>query len=62
MFLGWVNQLLACLDTPVGPVHHSIILRLAEAYPQALIYPFKLSREKYNFESGHASLKPFVDQ
>jgi hypothetical protein len=62
MFLGWVNQMLACLDTLVGPVLHSIILRLAETYPQSLIYAFKLSGEKYNFKSGHASLKAFVDQ
>jgi hypothetical protein len=62
MFLGWVNQLLACLDTPAGPVLHNIILHLAETYPQSLIYAFQLSREKYNFESGHASLKALVDR
>jgi len=62
MFLGWVNQLLASLDTSVGPLLHSLVLRLAETYPQALIYAFQLSREKYNLGSGHTSLKDLVDK
>jgi DNA-dependent protein kinase catalytic subunit len=62
MFLGWVNQLLASLDTPVGPVLYSLVRRLAETYPQALVYTFQLSREKYKLGSGHTSLKDLVDQ
>ncbi|XP_021932903.1 DNA-dependent protein kinase catalytic subunit-like isoform X3 [Zootermopsis nevadensis] len=62
MFLGWVNQLLSCLDTAVGPVLHSLVLRLAETYPQALIYAFKLSVKNYNLGSGHETLKALADR
>jgi hypothetical protein len=62
MFLGWVNQLLASLDTPVGPVLHNLVRRLAETYPQALVYTFQLSREKYNLSGDHTSLNDLVDE
>ncbi|XP_069690626.1 DNA-dependent protein kinase catalytic subunit-like isoform X3 [Periplaneta americana] len=62
MFLGWVNQLLACLDTPVGPVLYDLVLSLAQTYPQALIYAFPLSREKYNLERRETRLKDLVYQ
>ncbi|CAG2063195.1 unnamed protein product, partial [Timema podura] len=52
MFLGWVSQLIASLDTPVGLALGDLILRLATSYPKAVIYPFYISSDKYKCKDG----------
>nr|CAD7432144.1 unnamed protein product [Timema monikensis] len=55
MFLGWVSQLIASLDTPVGLALGDLILRLATSYPKAVIYPFYISSDKYKFKDGESA-------
>ncbi|XP_047004978.1 DNA-dependent protein kinase catalytic subunit-like [Schistocerca americana] len=50
MFLGWVSQILASLDSPVGIALHELVIRMAKAYPRALVYAFKVSAKKYTFD------------
>ncbi|RUS72684.1 hypothetical protein EGW08_019554 [Elysia chlorotica] len=52
MFLMWVSQMTALLDKPEAQVVAPLLLRIAEDYPQALIYPFRMSSEGYNFGSS----------
>nr|XP_018915697.1 PREDICTED: DNA-dependent protein kinase catalytic subunit-like [Bemisia tabaci] len=44
-FLEWVPQLLTALYSPKVAAVSDLLLRLAEKYPNALIYPFRLSKE-----------------
>ncbi|XP_066992546.2 DNA-dependent protein kinase catalytic subunit [Anabrus simplex] len=57
MFLGWVNQLMACLNVSVGQALHSLVLRLAKKYPQAIAYAFRVSREKYTYSADPDGLR-----
>ncbi|XP_013395650.1 DNA-dependent protein kinase catalytic subunit-like, partial [Lingula anatina] len=50
MFMTWIGQLVALLDKPEAPAVHNILIRMAREYPQALVYPFKVSKECYTFE------------
>ncbi|KAJ8280685.1 hypothetical protein GJAV_G00057750 [Gymnothorax javanicus] len=62
MLIGWINQMMALLDKPVAIAVRQIIQEIAESYPQALIYPYMISSETYEFEdsaTGHAN-KEFV--
>ncbi|GFO12453.1 DNA-dependent protein kinase catalytic subunit [Plakobranchus ocellatus] len=52
MFLLWISQMTALLDKPEAVVVAPVLLRIAAEYPQALIYPFRMSSEGYSFESG----------
>ncbi len=45
MFVRWISQMLGALALPEAELVMPILLRLAKQYPQALIYPFNLSRE-----------------
>jgi DNA-dependent protein kinase catalytic subunit len=36
MFLGWLNQIIALLDSPSAVALHDIVQRLSEEYPQVL--------------------------
>ncbi|GFR71491.1 DNA-dependent protein kinase catalytic subunit, partial [Elysia marginata] len=49
MFLLWVSQMTALLDKPEAVVVSPLLLRIAKEYPQAFIYPFRMSSEGYNF-------------
>lgn len=49
MFLGWIPQLLANVDTPKIFSLQNIIIKIATAYPQAITYAYRLSKEKYKF-------------
>eukprot|EP01105_Mastigella_eilhardi_P003802 TRINITY_DN1496_c0_g1_i7.p1 TRINITY_DN1496_c0_g1~~TRINITY_DN1496_c0_g1_i7.p1 ORF type:complete len:3703 (-),score=882.72 TRINITY_DN1496_c0_g1_i7:1157-12265(-) len=46
MYIPWISQLLAVLDSPEGPYVAQIIAELSRAYPQAMYYPLKISREQ----------------
>ncbi|XP_061175418.1 DNA-dependent protein kinase catalytic subunit-like [Saccostrea echinata] len=48
MFIMWISQMMALLDKPEGSTVHHILTELTENYPQAVVYPFKLSSEGYN--------------
>ncbi|KAK8776726.1 hypothetical protein V5799_029934 [Amblyomma americanum] len=50
MFLRWINQILALLDKQVGPFLFNIVDSVARQYPNALVYPFRMSSSAYTFE------------
>jgi len=55
--LGWVGQLVAMLGEPHGGCAAPLLLELAERYPQAVYFPFQVSRaalEKRLHELGPA--------
>nr|CAH7756351.1 unnamed protein product [Callosobruchus chinensis] len=52
MFLGWIPQILASMDSSKIFALSDIIIRIAETYPQAIVYPYRLSRERITSESG----------
>lgn len=54
MFLEWIPQLLANLNSTIQNAIAGIITNIAASYPQALIYPFRLCKEKF------ASGDPFL--
>ncbi|XP_039282954.1 DNA-dependent protein kinase catalytic subunit [Nilaparvata lugens] len=43
MFLLWVNQMLARVDTEIGRTLEPVLLRLATEYPSALTFPLDIS-------------------
>ncbi|KAG4079582.1 hypothetical protein HA402_014371 [Bradysia odoriphaga] len=47
MFLGWISQIISELKFDRDCYVDELILRLAQTYPTALIYPFKLSHSQY---------------
>nr|XP_006812077.1 PREDICTED: DNA-dependent protein kinase catalytic subunit-like [Saccoglossus kowalevskii] len=51
MFLGWIGQMLALLDKVESISVQGILLEIANNYPQALVYPFKVSSENFSFEN-----------
>uniref|UniRef100_A0A8C4S1N9 DNA-dependent protein kinase catalytic subunit n=1 Tax=Erpetoichthys calabaricus TaxID=27687 RepID=A0A8C4S1N9_ERPCA len=60
--IGWLSQMMALLDKKEAVAVHQVITEIAESYPQALIYPFMISSENYDFEDsavGHRN-KEFV--
>ncbi|KAM5158207.1 DNA-dependent protein kinase catalytic subunit [Mantella aurantiaca] len=63
-FIGWISQMMAMLDKKEAIAVQFIIEEIADHYPQALVYPFMISRESYNFEGtvdGHRN-KEFVER
>ncbi|XP_069813698.1 DNA-dependent protein kinase catalytic subunit isoform X2 [Dendropsophus ebraccatus] len=64
LFIGWISQMMAMLDKKESLAVQSIIEEIADRYPQALVYPFMISGENYNFEDtldGHRN-KSFVEK
>ncbi|KAL3877683.1 hypothetical protein ACJMK2_035352, partial [Sinanodonta woodiana] len=51
MYILWISQMMALLDKPEAPAVQQILLNIASTYPQAVVYPFKLSREGYCFKN-----------
>nr|XP_033789602.1 DNA-dependent protein kinase catalytic subunit isoform X2 [Geotrypetes seraphini] len=61
-FIGWISQMMAMLDKKEAVAVQYIIEDIADAYPEALVYPFMISSENYSFEdtaTGHRN-KEFV--
>ncbi|XP_030070017.1 DNA-dependent protein kinase catalytic subunit [Microcaecilia unicolor] len=55
-FIGWISQMMAMLDKKEAVAVQHIIEDIADAYPEALVYPFMISSENYSFEdtaTGH---------
>ncbi|MBN3311515.1 PRKDC kinase, partial [Atractosteus spatula] len=60
--IGWISQMMALLDKKEAVAVQHVIQGLAESYPQAIVYPFMISSETYQFEdsaTGHRN-KEFV--
>lgn len=53
MFLMCTNQMLAALDTEMYPFVNDILFRIAKEYPNAIRFAYRLSAEKYKFDSVH---------
>lgn len=49
MFILWISQMMALMDKPQAPAVRPILLRLAQDYPQALVYPLRISQEGFQF-------------
>ncbi len=62
MFLGWLSQITALLDKPIARVLNNIVEKIANEYPQAFIYPFKMSLESYKFDFSSKVQKEFVNK
>uniref|UniRef100_A0A914UHP1 non-specific serine/threonine protein kinase n=1 Tax=Plectus sambesii TaxID=2011161 RepID=A0A914UHP1_9BILA len=60
MFLGWLNQIIAVLDSPSATTLHDIVRRLSEEYPQAVFYPFNVSRKQWTLTDSVR--KAFVEK
>ncbi|XP_048062032.1 LOW QUALITY PROTEIN: DNA-dependent protein kinase catalytic subunit-like [Megalobrama amblycephala] len=52
LLIGWINQMMALLDKPQATAVQHVIEKIAECYPQALIYPYMISSESYTFEES----------
>ncbi|XP_072167838.1 DNA-dependent protein kinase catalytic subunit-like [Diadema setosum] len=50
MFIGWISQMLALLDKSESPAVKDILKAIAKDYPQALVYPFKISSEDFKLD------------
>lgn len=59
MFIQWIPQLLANLDTQNITIIYPIVEKIAKMYPQAIIYPYRLSKQKYSFPD---SIKNYGEQ
>lgn len=47
MFLGWISQIISELKFDKDCFVDQLLVRLAQTYPAAIIYPFKLSHSQY---------------
>lgn len=47
MFLGWISQIISELKYDKDCFIDDLLLRLAQTYPTAIIYPFKLSHSQH---------------
>merc|ERR1711974_36051 len=45
MFIRWISQMVGLLNESESKIIVPILNRIAEEYPQALYYPFKISSE-----------------
>ncbi|XP_078611933.1 DNA-dependent protein kinase catalytic subunit-like isoform X3 [Branchiostoma floridae x Branchiostoma japonicum] len=50
--ISWLGQMVALLDKPEAVAVHGILTRIAQDYPQALVYPLKISSENFEFEDS----------
>jgi DNA-dependent protein kinase catalytic subunit len=62
MFLGWLSQMTALLDKPEAKAIYNIIDKICTEYPQAFIYPFKISSEGFKFDFSKREQKEFVEK
>ncbi|XP_076445486.1 DNA-dependent protein kinase catalytic subunit-like [Babylonia areolata] len=52
MFILWISQMMALMDKEQAPAVRPVLLRLANDYPQAVVYPFRISQEGFEFGSS----------
>jgi hypothetical protein len=53
MLLKWTSQMIAILNRPEGQYLIPVLERIAEMYPQAIIYQFTISSEAFD----HATMQ-----
>uniref|UniRef100_H3B272 DNA-dependent protein kinase catalytic subunit n=1 Tax=Latimeria chalumnae TaxID=7897 RepID=H3B272_LATCH len=51
-FIGWISQMMALLDKKEAVAVQHIVEKIAESYPQAIVYNFMISSESYSFEES----------
>ncbi|XP_056377813.1 DNA-dependent protein kinase catalytic subunit isoform X2 [Hyla sarda] len=64
LFIGWISQMMAMLDKKESLAVQFIMEEIVDYYPQALVYPFMISGENFNFEDtvdGHRN-KLFIEK
>lgn len=49
MFLMWINQIMSLVDKPESKAIQSILMKMTNLYPQAVVYSFKTSQEGFKF-------------
>jgi len=59
MFLSWVSQIVAMLDSEHGAAVHHIVSNIADSYPMALIYSVKISLEDF-VTNGNSKICQFI--
>ena len=52
MFLLWLTHILIYADKTPGPALQPVIERLANEYPQAIVYAFRISMQQYDFSTA----------
>lgn len=62
MFLGWLSQMTAILDKPEASAIHHILETICVEYPQAFIYPFKMSLDQMSHRSEQTASSEFVER
>lgn len=69
MFIRWISQMMGLLDKPQASAVVAVLIRIADEYPQALFYPFKISTEGMDLKTSsiiaplHQRLSnPLMDQ
>jgi DNA-dependent protein kinase catalytic subunit len=66
MFIQWIPQLLGVLNLQQGSLAYPILLKLAMEYPQAIVYPFNLTKESIHEQAAskatNAALKARTDK
>ncbi|CAK8685319.1 unnamed protein product [Clavelina lepadiformis] len=50
-FLAWIGHMVALLDRECAPALYTTLWRLAQLYPQAIVYPVKTAESSLNFPS-----------
>ena len=50
MFLGWLNQVVALLDKNESDAILPILEVVGRDYPQALMFPLRISSEQFSFD------------
>lgn len=49
-FIRWIPQLISFLETPIAKYIFPTLTRIAEDYPKALYYPFRMYIEHYELK------------
>lgn len=62
MFLKWIPQILSSLNFRGTSFLDKLVLRLAMAYPSAMIYPFQLSLAQYYRKYPHPYNRELINQ
>lgn len=60
MFLGWIPQILVNIGSSKEKAITNIILKIADLYPQAVVYAYRLSRD--NFEDKVVQSNALIKQ
>ena len=62
MFIGWLSQMTALLDKPEAKAIYKIIESITNEYPQAIVYPFKMSLDSFKFDYSTREQQSFVEK